>query len=90
MEGTANDRAKAEALESPEMLEQLRAARPDLLGGLRVWFDGGEYVEVAYFTSEEDARKGESSAEFSVPEQDFADAFGEMTFTDLRNPTFNS
>ena len=69
-----------------EMLEQLRAARPDLLGGLRVWFDGGEYVEVAYFTSEEDARKGESSAEFSGPEQDFADAFGEMTFTDLRKP----
>ena len=45
MEGTA-DRAKAEALETPEMLDGLRQARPDLLGGLRVWFDGGEYMEI--------------------------------------------
>jgi hypothetical protein len=90
MEGTANDRAKAEALESPEMLEQLRNTRPDLMGGLRVWFEGDEFVEVGYFTSEEDARKGEASAEFSGPVQEFVDAFGEMTFTDLRHPTFNS
>jgi hypothetical protein len=90
MEGTANDRAKAEALESPEMLEQLRNTRPDLMGGLRVWFEGDEFVEVGYFTSEEDARKGEASSEFSEGEQQFTEAFGEITFTDLRHPTFNS
>jgi hypothetical protein len=86
MEGTVTDRAKAQALESPEMLEQLRAARPDLLGSLRVWFDGGAFAEVAYFTSEADARVGEAKAEFSGPQEEYASLFGEMTFLDIRNP----
>jgi hypothetical protein len=68
------------------LLEQLRAARPDLIGSHRVWFDGGAYVEVAYFTSEADARKGESSAEFDGAQQDYVDLFGEPTFIDLREP----
>src|SRR5947209_555374 len=41
MEGRVKDRAKAEAFETPEMLEQLKAARPDLIGSFRVWFDDG-------------------------------------------------
>lgn len=86
MEGTVKDRDKARAMESPEMLEQLRAARPDLLGIRRVWFDGGAFVEAAYFTSEADARKGESSAEFSGPQQEYMEQFGDLTFIDLRDP----
>ena len=86
MESTVSDRAKLEAMESPEMLEQLRAARPDLLGGLRVWFGGGTCVEIAYFTSEADARKGESSEEFAGPGEDFAALFGDMSFIDLKKP----
>jgi hypothetical protein len=85
MEGRANDRAKAEALETPEMLEQLRAARPDLLGSVRVWFDDGSWVEAAYFTNEEDARKGESSDGGGPPEE-YVSLFGPTTFTDLRDP----
>ena len=86
MEGTVKDRDKARAMETPEMLEQLRTARPDLLGIRRVWFDGGAFVEAAYFTSEADARKGESSAEFSGPQQEYMEQFGELTFIDLRDP----
>ena len=86
MAGSVTDRVKAEAMETPELLEQLRAARPDLLGGVRVWFDDGSFVEAAYFTSEEDARKGEASSEFTGPGEDFAAVYGEMTFTDLRDP----
>jgi hypothetical protein len=86
MEGSVTDRVKAEAMETPELLEQLRAARPDLLGGVRVWFADGSFVEAAYFTSEEDARKGEASSEFTGPGEDFAAVYGEMTFTDLRDP----
>jgi hypothetical protein len=86
MEGTAPDRAKAEASEGPELEAQLRQARPDLLGGLRVWFDGGDYVEAAYFTSEAEARAGESAAEFEEPQADFAALFGEPIYTDLRDP----
>ena len=89
MEGTVPDRAKAEAAETPEMLEQLRAARPDLLGGLRVWFDGGAYLEAAYFTSEAEARKGEESSDFSEQQQEYLDLFGEPTYIDLRDPVLD-
>jgi hypothetical protein len=90
MEGTITDRAKAESFEAGEMLEQLRSARPDLLGGVRVWLDGGKYVEAAYFTSEADARKNEASAEFAGPQAEYAALFGEMTFTDLRDPLLDT
>jgi hypothetical protein len=86
MEGAVPDRARAEAAETPEMLEQLRTARPDLLGGLRVWFDGGAYVEAAYFTSEADARRAEQSSDFSSSQQEYVDLFGEPTYIDLRTP----
>ena len=89
MEGTVADRAKAESLETPEMLEQLRQARPDLLGSLRVWFAGGAYVEAAYFTSEDDARKGESSSDFAGPQKEYTDLFGELSFLDLHDPQFS-
>ena len=86
MEGSITDRAKAEAMETPEMLDQLRAARPDLLGSLRVWFDDGAFVEAAYFTSEADARKGEQSSDFTGPQREYVELFGELTFTDLHEP----
>ena len=86
MEGTVADRAKAEAFETPEMLDQLHAARPDLLGSIRVWFDGGRYLEAAYFTSEEEARKGETSADFEGPQEEYMALFAEPTFTDLHDP----
>ncbi len=86
MDGTVKDRSKAEAFETPEILDQLRAARPDLLGAVRVWFDGGAFVEAAYFTSEADARKGESSADFAGPQQEYIDLFREIRFIDLRDP----
>jgi hypothetical protein len=86
MEGSVSDRPKAEAMETPELLDQLRAARPDLIGSLRVWFDSGTFAEAAYFTSEADARKGEASAEFNAPQEDLMALYGEMTFLDLRDP----
>lgn len=86
MEGTVADRAKAEAMETPELEAQLKKARPDLLGGIRVWLDGGAYVEAAYFTSEEEARKGESAEDFEGPQMDFEAVFGTPTYTDLRSP----
>ena len=51
-----------------------------------MWFGGGSCVEVAYFTSEADARKGESSEEFEGPGEEFAALFGDMSFVDLKKP----
>jgi hypothetical protein len=89
MESTVKDRAKAEAFEAnDEMLAELRKARPDLLGGLRVWL-GNPSIEVAYFTSEADARKGESNEEFAEQGNEFQDLYENMTYTDLPNPQIN-
>ena len=90
MEGSVKDRARAEAFETTEMTEQLHAARPDLMGSLRVWLAGGKFIEAAYFTGEDEARKGETSADFSGPQQAYTDLFGEMTFYDLREPLIAS
>jgi hypothetical protein len=86
MEGTVLDRGKVEAFETPEMLDRLRATRPDLLGGHRIWFGDGTYVDAAYFTSEAAAREGESSAEFNEDATAYGELFGETTWTDLRDP----
>jgi hypothetical protein len=86
MESTCTDRAKAEAMESGEMLDQLRAARPDLLGGLRVWLPNNRVVEAAYFTSEADARKGEQSEDFGAPQEEFMALYEDMSYLDLPNP----
>ena len=41
-------------------LDQLQAARPDLIGGVRIWHGGGRFTEVNYFTSEAEARANEA------------------------------
>jgi hypothetical protein len=90
MEGSVSDRAKAEAFETPQMLDELHAARPDLIGSIRAWFDDGKFVDVAYFTSEADARKGEKSEAFSGPSEQYMQLFNDMSFLDLRDPILTS
>jgi hypothetical protein len=89
LEGTVSDRAKVEAFEASETMAQLQAVRPDILGSMRVWLDGGAFVEAVYFTSEDAARSGEASDAFTGSGQEYDSLFGEMTFTDLRDPSFN-
>ena len=86
IQGTVTDRTKFEAFESDEMLEQLRAARPDLLGGITVSFTDNTFVELAYFTDESAARSGESSDDFAGPQQEYAALFTDLTYLDLRDP----
>jgi hypothetical protein len=86
MEGRVLDRKKAEELEGPELIEQLRKARPDLLASFRVMFDDDTFAESAYFTSEADARKGEKSDDFTGPADELMKLFADLTFLDLRDP----
>jgi hypothetical protein len=88
MEGRVLDRAKAEALEAGGILEQMRSARPDVIGGLRVWFPDGRYLMLVYFTSEEKARRGEMSQEFADAQSEYESQFTDVTFIDLRRPIF--
>jgi hypothetical protein len=59
MEGHVTDRARATALEH-EADAMLRDIRPDLIGSVTVYYGDNEFAEIAYFTSESEARAGES------------------------------
>jgi hypothetical protein len=86
MEGRADrNRLREIDARAESMLPNLR---PDLLGSLRAW-DGDHYTEVAYFTSEAEARAAESQeppAEFMAEMADWQDAMGEVTYYDLTTP----
>jgi hypothetical protein len=60
MEGHVADRSRLDAMESDsdDMLAELR---PDLLGSVTAFYDDDSFTELAYFTSESDARRGESA-----------------------------
>jgi hypothetical protein len=81
------DRAQVERLDGS--LEQLAAARPDLIGGLRVWTGPDRYMEAAYFTSEAEARAAERA---EMPEElqaimaEFQEIMAKTEFIDLRDP----
>ncbi len=57
MKFTGADRAQLDKMDAA--LEPFAGQRPDLLGGLRVWTGPDSCIDVAYFTSEAEARKGE-------------------------------
>ena len=93
MQGRSNNPERARQLEKE--FEQLAPkARPDLIGGVTGWADDGSFTSVNYFTSEAEARKGESQ---EIPSED-QDAFKEwqslydegMRFIDLKDPWFSS
>ena len=67
--------------------------RPDLIGGTRVWTSPDTMIEANYFTSEADARKGESQP----PPEEFAEGFAEFMemmskaeFVDISDPFLHS
>ncbi len=81
------DRATIERLD--RSFDDLASARPDLIGGLRVWTGPDSYVEAAYFTSEAEARAGERA---ELPEEaaammaEFQEIMANTEFIDLKDP----
>lgn len=53
------DQARAVMTEAEPVL---RRERPDILGGFTIWFDDDRFLDVAYFSSEAEAREGEAKA----------------------------
>lgn len=87
MKSTGVDRAQVEKMDAA--FEPFAAQRPDLLGGLRIWTGAGSCFDVAYFTSEEDARKGEQAEipdEMKALMSEFEEGMGETEYLDLVNP----
>ncbi len=87
MKSTGVDRAEIEAID--DEMEKFASQRPDLIGGYRAWTGPDRCVEVAYFTSEADARAGEQSEPPPELEELMARmqaAMGDVEFLDLPEP----
>jgi hypothetical protein len=85
MKSKGVDRAELERLD--QVFEKFVGERPDIIGGLRVWTGTDTCVDVMYFTSEAEARKGEQA---EMPEE-MKQAMSSMAsmdieFLDLTDP----
>lgn len=87
MKSTGVDRGQLEKMDAA--FEPHAGSRPDLLGGIRIWTGPTSCIDVAYFTSEAEARAGEQA---QMPEEltalmgEMADAMGETEYLDLTDP----
>lgn len=92
MHGRASDKQRLREGEAAAA-ERLRALRPDLIGSVRGW-DGDVYTEAIYFTSEQDARKGEQAMagdpEMVAQFEEWQDTLGEVHYIDLKKPWLDS
>ncbi|MGQ0432071.1 MAG: hypothetical protein ACT452_06665 [Microthrixaceae bacterium] len=87
MKSTGVDRAQLEKMDAA--FEPHAGARPDLLGGIRIWTGPTSCIDVAYFTSEAEARAGEKAEmpeELTTMMAEMSDAMGETEYLDLTDP----
>jgi hypothetical protein len=88
MKGRGTDRDRLHAIDEG-FEEHAGSWRPDLIGVVRTWTGPDSYVEVAYFTSEADAREGETKEpppELAAQMGEFEDLMANVEFLDLRQP----
>ena len=88
--GRATDPDRAREMDA-EQAGEAEARRPDVIGGVTAWHEGGLFTSVVYFTSEEEARRGESSMAdeddgSGERTQEWASLFEDVTYIDLRDP----
>jgi len=90
MQGRATDRARLTELEA-EFMPKIEKLRPDVLGNTRSW-DGDSFVDVIYFTSEAEARKGEQamSDDTAADMEGFNALIQDLAFIDIKDPWLRS
>ena len=78
--------ARLRALEEGFM-PTLRERWPDLIGAVRAW-DGDHFTQAVYFTSEAEAREGESkmAAEAGDDFERYGSLLEDVAYLDLRDP----
>lgn len=87
MKGSSN-RARAREMDEV-MTGKMADFRPDVLGGYRVWTGPETYVEVAYFSSLEEARAGEKKEpppEMVAAMGSVEEASADVEYLDLTDP----
>jgi hypothetical protein len=87
MEGTGDPAALASLDE--RFLELAPTYRPDIMGGYRAHFDNGTWADITYFTSEAEARAGESREmppDVAQLFEEFGRVAGIVAYHDLTEP----
>ena len=89
MQGRTTDPERARALMADDTVD-FRSFRPDILGSVNLEHDGDAWTMALYFTSEEEARAGESKPpppEMEKVMQELEQiSAGEPTYLDLKDP----
>jgi hypothetical protein len=91
IEGRISDADRAMQL-MRESGDAVRQARPDIIGGLIALAPDGRFTQVVYFTSEEEARKGEAAEAPELDERmtEAMSSLSDLTYVDLRQPWLTS
>ncbi len=86
MKSRGVDRVQVERLD--EAFEPYLDRRPDILGGLRIWTGADTCIDVAYFTSEAEARAGEQAEMPDEVQELMAEmsGLGDVEYLDLTEP----
>ena len=88
MQGRVTDVQKAKELDA-KMEESMAERRPDIIGSVTANYDDGDFTNVIYFTSLEEARAAEKQMTENPPaemEEWGSIMAGEITFFDLEEP----
>jgi hypothetical protein len=87
MQGRVRDPQRVREMEA-EFMPKMAELRPDVIGSIRGW-DGNDYTEAIYFTSEAEARKGEKNMADAPQEAGFEEYMGlieSVEYIDLKDP----
>jgi hypothetical protein len=87
MQGRVRDPERLRELEA-QYMPKMAELRPDVIGSIRGW-EGNEYTEAIYFTSEADARKGETTMTEAAPDpgvEEFMSLIENVDYLDLKEP----
>ena len=86
----ATDKEKLREVGSQMDPEEMRKARPDVIGGVVAWGPDDGLSQFIYFTSEEEARKNERRDTESGDEDPMAGLFRDQKYIDLKDPWLTS
>lgn len=91
IQGYAKDKEKMR--EMGRQMEQdtsMQERRPDVIGGFVAWGPNDGFSQFVYFTSEEEARKGEQAGAEDESGPDWSDMVSDVKFLDLKDPWLSS
>lgn len=88
----ATDKEKLREMGRQMDNDEMRTARPDVIGGVVAWGPDDGYSQFVYFTSEEEARKNEAkaAAEGDQGAEAWADLVRDQRYLDIKDPWLTS